>query len=120
MQSIAVYEDDDLMQALLREWLAAAGYSVSVRSPCDAPLEIRADLVIVSLYMPRNGGAQLVSAIQAAHPGTPVIAVSGQCRSGPPLNGAAAEALGVQQIIAKPVSRRDLLAAVGATIGPPS
>jgi CheY-like chemotaxis protein len=119
LQTIAVYEDDDLMRALLVEWLGTAGYSVSARSPCDALMNDAADLVIVSIYMPKQGGQQLVNAVQAAHPNTPLVAISGQFRSGLAVNGAAAQALGVQQVIAKPLSRRDLLAAVCDTIGSP-
>jgi len=120
MQLIALYEDDDLMRALLVEWLVAAGYSVSARSPCDASIKDAVDLVIVRIYMPKQVGQQLVGAVQAGHPETPVIAISGQFRCGLAVDGAAAQALGVQQVIAKPLSRCDLLAAVCDTIGPPT
>jgi DNA-binding response OmpR family regulator len=119
MQSIAIYEDNDLMRALLGEWLSAAGYSVSTVPPYDAPSERAAELVIVSIYMPKHEGAKLVREVQAAHPDAPVIAISGQFRSGLAINGAAAQTLGVQKVIAKPLSRSDLLEAVRATIGPP-
>jgi hypothetical protein len=48
-----------------------------------------------------------------------VIAISGQFFAGLTANGAIAQSLGVQQAIAKPLSRPDLLAAVRALIGPP-
>jgi response regulator of citrate/malate metabolism len=35
------------------------------------------DLVIVSVYMPKQGGVELVHEIQTAHPGKPLIAISG-------------------------------------------
>jgi DNA-binding response OmpR family regulator len=120
MQSIAIYEEDDLMRALLREWLSAAGYSVSEIAPYGALRGNTVDLVIVSVYMPKQGGAQLVRNIQTGHPKTPLIAISGQFRSGLAVNGATAHALGVQQVIAKPLSRRELLDAVRATIGLPT
>jgi CheY-like chemotaxis protein len=69
--------------------------------------------------MPKQAGAQLVREIQTLHPGTPVIAISGQFFAGLTANGAIAQSLGVQQAIAKPLSRPDLLAAVRALIGPP-
>jgi CheY-like chemotaxis protein len=115
MSGILLYEDDDLMCALIQEWLRTAGYHVRA----DASRPGAADLVIVSLYMPKQGGAQRVRDIHAAHPGTPLIAISGQFRSGLAADGPTARTLGVQQVIAKPLTRNDLLDAVRAVIGPP-
>ena len=103
------------MRALLQEWLRQAGYSVRA----EASGEGTADLVIVSIYMPKHAGARRVREIQAAHPGTPMIAISGQFRPGLSAAGSTAQALGVQQVIAKPLGRGDLLDAVRAMIGPP-
>jgi DNA-binding response OmpR family regulator len=119
MSGIFIYEENDLMRALLKEWLSEAGYRVSAAAPCGAQPEGAADLVIVSIYMPKHAGAQLVRQIQAAHPGTPLIALSGQFRSGLSAVGPTAHTLGVQQVIAKPLTRTDLLEAVRATIGEP-
>jgi len=108
------------MCALLREWLCKAGYRVRAGSLCGLQSGGPADLVIVNVYMPKHAGAQLVCETQAAHPGTPLIAISGQFRSGLSANGATAQSLGVQQVIAKPLSRTDLLEAVRAIIGAPN
>lgn len=108
------------MRALLEEWLSEAGYRVSALAPREGPPGNPADLVIASVYMPRNAGAQLLVRIRATHPGTPLIALSGQFRSGLSAAGATAEALGVQQVIAKPLSRADLLASVRCMICCPS
>ena len=116
MSDIVIYEEDDLMCALLQEWLRTAGYRVRAGAPHGGT----ADLVIVSIYMPKHAGAQLVREIQSAHPGTPLIALSGQFRSGLSAVGATAQALGVQQVIAKPLTRSDLLEAVRAIIGVPN
>jgi DNA-binding response OmpR family regulator len=118
MSDIAIYEDNDLMRALLKEWLSETGYRVHAAASLDdrgSP----ADLVIVSVYMPRQAGARFVRKIQAKHPGTPLIAISGQFLPGLAANGAIAQILGVQQVIAKPLTRIDLLAAVRAIIGAP-
>ena len=104
------------MRALLTEWLSEAGYEVRPAASRDPHPTDPAHLVILSIYMPKHAGA-LVRRIQAAHPGTPLIALSGQFRSGLSAAGATAEALGVQQVIAIPVTRRDLLEAVRAMIG---
>jgi DNA-binding response OmpR family regulator len=125
MSKIVIYEENDLMRALLEEWLSEAGYGVHAAASHDHhrghPADGRpADLVIVSLYMPKQGGVQLVRQIQAMHPGAPLIALSGQFLPGFSASGAIAHALGVQQVIAKPLTRSDLLAAVRASIGMPS
>ena len=114
MAHIVVYEDNDLMRDLLEEWLSEAGYRVSALAPRDPSPTDPVDLVIVSVYMPKNGGAHLVREVHAAHPGTPVIAISGQFRSGLSAAGATAQALDVHQVIAKPLSRADLLASIRA------
>ncbi|HEY2531744.1 MAG TPA: response regulator [Xanthobacteraceae bacterium] len=117
MQNIVLYEDDFLMRDLLQEWLSEAGYHVRLATLRDGQSNGEADLVIVSIYMPKHAGAQVVRNIRSAHPGTPIIAISGQFRSGLCQAGAAAQALGVQQVIAKPLVRSDLLESVRAMIG---
>jgi len=68
--------------------------------------------------MPRHEGAKRLRAVKAAHPDTPLIAISGQFRPGLVGSCTAADTLGVRQVIAKPFSRRDLLAAVRSVVGP--
>jgi DNA-binding response OmpR family regulator len=114
MNHIVVYEENDLMRALLKEWLSEAGYQVSAPAPREPAPEPPADLVVVSVSMPKHVGAQWVREIQATHAGAPVIALSAQFRSGLCDVGATARALGVQQVIAKPLSRADLLESIRA------
>jgi DNA-binding response OmpR family regulator len=120
MLSIAIYEEDDLMRALLREWLSEAGYRVYEAGRRGGAREGTVDLVIASVYLPKQAGAQLLREVQAAHPGTPLIAISGQFRSGLSVAGAAAQMPGVQRVLAKPLTRGDLFEAVRAIIGTPS
>jgi CheY-like chemotaxis protein len=118
MSSIVIIEEDKLMRELLREWLSAEGYSMGAAAPGEAPAPDKADLVIVDVYMPRYEGAKTLRAVKAAYPETPLIAISGQFRPGLVGSCTAADALGVQQVVAKPFTRRDLLAAVENVIGP--
>ena len=115
--NIVLYEEDFLMRTLLREWLSDAGYRVRLASQGDVQPIRQADLVIVSVYMPKDAGAKWICDVQAVYPGTPMIAISGQFRSGIAQDGAAAQALGVQQVIAKPLVRNDFLKSVRAIIG---
>jgi DNA-binding response OmpR family regulator len=118
MSSIVIIEEDGLMRGLLNEWLTAEGYAVSQQRLHEPSAGNGADLVIVDLFMPRQAGAEVVRAVQQAHPGTPVIAISAQFRPGLERSWCAARALGVRQLMAKPFTRDDLLAAVRALIGP--
>jgi DNA-binding response OmpR family regulator len=119
MKQIAIYEEDYLTRTLLQEWLSQAGYDTYLSTPRDANCEQTPDLVIVSVYMPKHAGAQCIGDIKKAHPGAPLIAISGQFRSGLSAAGAAAQSLGVQQVIAKPLVHRDLLEAVQGILGMP-
>jgi DNA-binding response OmpR family regulator len=116
---IVIYEEDQLTRNLLSEWLGVAGYRVRSGALREAPCNRPADLVIASVYMPKQFGSRWVRDIRAAHPGIPLIAISGQFRSGLSAAGATARTLGVQQVIAKPLVRADLLAAVRGMIGIP-
>ena len=118
MSAIVVIEKDKLMRGLLVEWLSTEGYSVRASATSEGQPADKPDLVIVDVYMPRHKGAQSLRAVQAAHPQTPLIAISGQFRPGLAGYCTAAETLGVRQVIAKPFSRTDLLAAVHGVIGP--
>ena len=104
------------MRALLKEWLGQAGDRVLEGGPGAAKSQQTGDLVIVSVYMPKEAGLQLRE-IRAAHPSTPLIAISGQFRSGLSCKGMTARMLGVQQVLAKPLNRQDLLDAVRTVTG---
>jgi len=117
MGNIAIYERDDLMYALIREWLGGAGYTVQVSaSPSDLPAGV--DLVIASLTMPKQTSGAVIRTVQQHHPRMPIIALCSQARSGLSSDGATARALGVARVMAKPLRRSELLAAVQAVIGP--
>jgi DNA-binding NtrC family response regulator len=114
---IVIYEEDGLTRSLLQDWLAEAGYRVRCGSPHQARRDAPCKLVIVSVFMPKQAGAELIQTIQAAHPDTPVIAISGQFRSGLAAHGATAQVLGVRSVVAKPLCRRDLLGSVRGILG---
>ncbi|HEY8328547.1 MAG TPA: response regulator [Rhodanobacter sp.] len=99
MSNIVIYEDDGPMRALLKEWLREAGYRVrGAAEPAASPAE-DADLMIVSVCMPRHAGMQRVRDVQATHPQAPLIAISSQFRAGLSTAGATAQLLGVDLVI---------------------
>ena len=77
MSTIVIYEADDLMRGLLQEWLTGAGYRVGAATLCG-PQPLQANLVIVNIGMPKQAGPRVAEEIRAAHPGTPIIAISAQ------------------------------------------
>jgi DNA-binding response OmpR family regulator len=119
MTTIVIYEEDDLMRGLLEEWLRGAGYRVIVTAH-GAPHYGEADLMIVSIYMPKHAGLRLINEVRATHPRTPVIAISAQFRAGLSTAGAIAQTLGVAQVIAKPLTRDALLGAVSTILSSPT
>lgn len=119
MSGVVIYEENDLMHALLEEWLRQAGYRVHKGPAHGQQPAGTADLVIASVYMPKQAGGQLAWQVRAAHPGVPVIAISGQFSAGVPGAGTTAQLLGVERVLAKPLNRGDLLEAVRAIIGAP-
>jgi DNA-binding response OmpR family regulator len=118
MSGITIYERDGLMRELLREWLTAAGYTVrDSERGCGLTVP---ELAIVSVETPKPEDAVLIHALRRNCPGTPIIALSAWARSGLSSNGGAAQALGVERLIAKPLLRHELLMAVDSVIGSPS
>jgi DNA-binding response OmpR family regulator len=118
MSSIALFESDDLMCGLLREWLSAAGYTVRDGLTPGEPAA-PADLAIVSICMPKHECDGLIRRVRRFHPSSPIIALSSHARAGMSSNGAAARVLGVERVMAKPLTRLELLSTVETIIGPP-
>ena len=112
MAIIAVYENDDLMYGLLCEWLSGAGHIVrDSTKPRDREMP-RADLVIVSISGPKREIDLLMRGVRSVHSGTPIVALSSQARLGLSSNGGLARELGVARVMAKPLTRRELVDAV--------
>jgi DNA-binding NtrC family response regulator len=119
---IVVYEEDAQTRALVQEWLAEAGYRVCLGNARAGGSRLAAtdtsyDLVIASVCNPKDVGAQCVRDIRSMHPGTPIIAISGHFRPGLSAAGATAQTLRVEQVVAKPLSRQELLGSVRGILG---
>jgi DNA-binding response OmpR family regulator len=117
MARIALYEVDDLMYGLLREWLGSAGHLVvdSTSAPAASP---RADLVIMSVSTSKRDTELLLHSMRRVHAGAPIIALSSQARLGLSSDGMLARQLGVARVMAKPLHRQALVAAVDEILAP--
>jgi len=124
---ISVIEDDAPLRALLVEWLTADGYRVDVGAPAGVPdagtsatsEQAKAQFLIVDLFMPRAHGIERLRLARRAHPNVPIIAISGQFIPSVDAAGAAAVALNVDRVVAKPFERKVILDAVRSLIGKP-
>jgi len=75
------------------------------------------DLILTDIFMPEEDGLQLIHETRRLRPKLPIVAMSG-------MNGAldmlhVAKRLGACQLLRKPFSKTDLLAAVGVALGAP-
>lgn len=116
MSAIIVHETNDLMSRLLHEWLTGAGYTVydAMEVAPHAPV----GLVIASISTTELEHEILIPRLRREYPEAAVIILCSQARTGLCSDGALARGLGVQQVMAKPLRRGDLLMTVADLIGP--
>jgi DNA-binding response OmpR family regulator len=118
MSTILLYEQDEQLRGLFTEWLERDGYELHAGTTWNLALRAKPDLVVASVYMPKQAGTRLIDEIRVQYPGVPVIAISAQFRADLSSAGATAHGLGVAQVIAKPLTRDALLDAVKSHIRP--
>ena len=112
---------DPAWGALLGDWLREAGYRV------DGPDEIEAlpvsqepcALVLLGLAFPRRDGPRLVQQMRQCGPAVPLVLASPTFHQGVEAHGPLARELGVEAILALPVTRTALLGVVSRTLAPP-
>jgi CheY-like chemotaxis protein len=102
---ILVVDADRDCVALLEQWLSEAGFEVLRDADAGAPV----DSAIVDVPQPRSAGTQAVRLVADRHPGTPILAVSSAFFPGIEHCTAAPRLLGVDAVLAKPMSREALL-----------
>ena len=105
---VLIRDDDALIRDLLERWLVEAGYTVSASAE-DTPR-----LVIADVPNPRRAQA-LIQSLRAVYP-APILALSGRFRRGLAGSAEAARRLGVEKVLPKPFTRKELLAAVDAVL----
>jgi DNA-binding response OmpR family regulator len=114
--SILVVEDDRATRNMLSEWLEMAGYGViAVPDGRQALQSFRnqgTSLVVLDLLLPETDGWAVCRDLRATS-NVPILVVSGL---GDEVNQVKALDLGVDDYLAKPVSRRMLLARVKALL----
>ena len=115
---IVVVEPDDLILGLLERWLGEAGYSVVARASQGLPQALGEgtppQLVIIDVPTPRSAG-RIIKSVRDEYAG-PILLLSATFRRGVGTSVHVAPQLGVRHVLPKPFTRRELLAAVTASI----
>jgi len=105
------------MRRPAQDWLSEAGYRVREVAPGGCSAEAQRIFVDRQCLHAKHAGAQLVREVQGRASRHTVIAISGQFCSGLSAAGATARCSVSQRVLAKPLTRGDLLEAVRAIIG---
>jgi two-component system OmpR family response regulator len=117
MANVIVVDDDSMVLDLLTNLLGRLGHkSWRARSADDALSLLEGpghfDLVIIDLVMPGTPGIELARQIRARHPSTGMIAMSGYIRSDSTETIDSLRALGIKEILHKPLDTLDFETAV--------
>lgn len=105
---VLVLEEDVQIRELLERWLAEAGYAVAVATD-DRPC-----LVIANVPNPRRA-QPFIESLRAVY-AAPILVLSGRFRRGLAGSAETARRFGVNKVLPKPFTRKELLAAVAASI----
>ena len=121
MPRVLVIDDSRATLEIIEEMLVRAGNQV--RCCADGKrlqqlIEREAfDLILTDLFMPEEDGLEIVMKVRRLRPKLPIIAMSG--KSGALDMLAVAKHLGACQLLRKPFSNTDLLAAVERAVAKP-
>lgn len=81
MARILICDDDEMMVRLFREVVTEAGHEAMTASNSRDGIELaereKPDLIITDIFMPEEGGLEVIRAIKKSRPDTKIIAVSG-------------------------------------------
>ncbi|MEO5331635.1 MAG: response regulator [Magnetococcus sp. YQC-5] len=117
MTRILIIEDDRQIREVLKQMLERAGYETDLAADGAEGLRcfrVRpADMVITDILMPGKDGLETIDELTRDDPDLPIIAISG----GGPGEKAQfalemAQTCGARRILAKPFSRKEILAMV--------
>jgi CheY-like chemotaxis protein len=121
MAHILVVDDVDVVRMAIQMILERAGHTVDLAADGAEALIVVAirtpDAVITDLWMPNLDGLHLIRILRSQFPAVAVVAMSGGSRQYNQQSSLAeARSAGVTQLLMKPVSKQDLLDAVGESM----
>ncbi|HLA35751.1 MAG TPA: response regulator [Rhodocyclaceae bacterium] len=122
MAHILLIDDDEQFRGMLSQMLLQDNHKVAVAVDGEEglrlALQLRPDLIVTDILMPRKDGIETIMALAAAGSTIPVIAISGGRRSiSADFNLESATLVGVKATLAKPFARNDLREAIMRALG---
>ncbi|PYP37648.1 MAG: response regulator [Gemmatimonadetes bacterium] len=122
MARVLIIDDDVTLRQSLTKHLEHAGHEVRQAADGDAGVRAyerrAADVVIVDIFMPGQGGLQTIGRLRREWPGVKIVAISGTKQAGAIDVGGHALALGADQFISKPFEAAELAALVASLVRP--
>ncbi len=113
---LLVVDDDDRLRELLRQFLARAGFRVSVAQDAAAARKMLGglafDLLVVDVMMPGEDGFSLARWFRARNP-TPILILTARGEPGDRIEGLS---LGADDYLAKPFEPQELLLRIEAIL----
>ena len=121
MARILVIEDDRQVREVLKQMLERGGFEVDTatngKQGIERFLQQPADVVVTDILMPEKDGLETIEELTRDNPKLPIIAISG---GGPGKKAQfaldVAQLCGAGRILAKPFSRKEILAVVRDTL----
>jgi DNA-binding response OmpR family regulator len=113
MARVLIIDDDVTLRQALTKHLEHAGHDVRQAPDGDAGVRAyqrhAADLVIVDIFMPVQGGLQTIGRLRREWPSVKILAMSGVKSAGALDVAGHATSLGADRFIAKPFEATELL-----------
>lgn len=120
MSRILIIDDDAATRDILRQTFERAGFEVEVAADGNEGIACYrrnpAAVVITDIIMPDREGIETLIEIKGIDPDAKIIAISGGGRTGASDFLALAKKLGAEQVFAKPLDRRALVASVRSMV----
>src|SRR5690348_282576 len=120
MARVLIIDDDVTLRQSLTKHLEHAGHEVRQAADGDAGVRAyerrAADVVIVDIFMPGQGGLQTIGRLRREWPGVKIVAISGTTQAGAIDVAGHARAVGADQFISKPFEAAELAALVDSLL----
>src|SRR5882762_11165194 len=121
MARILIIDDDVTLRQALTKHLELAGHEVRQAADGDAGIRAyerhAADVVIVDIFMPGQGGLQTIGRLRREWPAVKIVAMSGVKSAGSIDVGGHAVALGADRFLTKPFEAATLATLVSTLLG---
>lgn len=121
MARVLIIDDDAAFRQSLTKHLEHAGHDVRQASHGDAGIRAHegysADVVLVDIFMPGQGGLQTIDQLRRRWPSVKIVAITGSAQTGPLDIAQHAVALGADRFLRKPLEPATVLILLATLVG---